>query len=81
MEDNGEIFHSGSDTTMKKILYIIKLSILTYIQSIIIFFLIFELMYPYSVLYLAFIIFTIPLYCEYILIPLLKKKFGGNDDT
>lgn len=84
MEDNGEIFHSGSNTTMKKVLCIIKTTLWYYSQSIVILFLLFylhpEWTFPYNILCLALMIFTIPLFCEYVLIPELKKKFGDDSN-
>lgn len=84
MEDNGEIFHSGSNTTMKKVLYIIKTTLWYYSQSIVLLFLLFylhpEWTYPYNILCLALMIFTIPFFCEYALIPKLKKKFGDDSN-
>ena len=44
MEDHGDIFHhSGSNTTMKKVLFTIKITLWYYLQSIILLFLLFYL--------------------------------------
>ena len=87
MEDHGDIFHhSDFKTTMKKVLFIIKTILWYYLQSIVLLFLLFyfhpEWTYPYNILCLALMIFTIPFFCEYKLIPELKKKFGEySNDT
>ena len=75
MEDHGDIFHRGSNTSMEKILFIIHTILVCYTEAVIILFLIFDLLFPYSILYIALLVFTIPLFCEYILIPELKEKF------